>query len=267
MTDKQQAREVELALAGANHVWYKCGCESYACQFCDGGLASCTVCKCIEGSLATECPGFDCYLTHGEDIYQRKIDFKDGQWVSMIEAVIYTDGSCLKNPGGAGGYAAIVVKGDLETVVTGGEPSTTNNRMEILAAISGLKHLGEARTRVQVVTDSEYVLNSIVKGWARGWAKKRWVRQGKPVPNSDLWIRLLALCDQHDIAWTWVRGHNGHGYNERCDELALAAAKLQRCDEWYTRTDMSALCKDCLDLLARDRRRQTASRQSCDTGR
>ncbi len=129
------------------------------------------------------------------------------------DITIYTDGACSGNPG-PGGYAAILVATDAsgrilrELPVTGGEPDTTNNRMELRAAIAGLSALTKPGP-VTVVSDSEYLVNTMTKGWKR---KK----------NQDLWAELDALAAIHDITWQYVRGHTGHPYNERCDRLAVA---------------------------------------------
>ena len=102
---------------------------------------------------------------------------------------------------------------------------TTNNRMELMAVISGLEALREP-CEVTLTSDSTYVINSITKKWLDGWEKKNWVKSGNtPVPNADLWKRLIEAMKPHTIEWVWVRGHNGHPYNERCDRLAVAAAE------------------------------------------
>ena len=137
---------------------------------------------------------------------------------------IYTDGACKGNPGN-GGWGTILVYGEHEKEMSGGEALTTNNRMELMAVISGLEALKEP-CAVVLTSDSTYVVNSVTKGWLDGWAKKNWVKSGNtPVPNTDLWKRLLAAMKPHKIEWVWVRGHNGHPYNERCDRLAVAAAE------------------------------------------
>lgn len=137
---------------------------------------------------------------------------------------IYTDGACKGNPGN-GGWGTILVYGEHEKEMSGGEALTTNNRMELMAVISGLEALREP-CHVILTSDSTYVVNSVTKGWLDGWAKKNWVKSGNtPVPNTDLWKRLLAAMKPHTIEWVWVRGHNGHPYNERCDRLAVAAAE------------------------------------------
>ena len=136
--------------------------------------------------------------------------------------VLYSDGACLGNPG-PGGYAAILTYGDHTRELSGGFRLTTNNRMELMGAIVGLEAL-KRPCAVTLVSDSEYLVNSVRKGWAIRWRAQGWKRQGKVVPNADLWERFLALADTHRIAVEWVRGHAGHVENERCDLLATAAA-------------------------------------------
>lgn len=136
--------------------------------------------------------------------------------------VIYTDGACTGNPG-PGGYGVVLQYGGHRRELSGGFRRTTNNRMELTAAIKALEALKEP-CRVSLFSDSEYVVNGIMKGWARGWRDKGWRRSGKTVPNRDLWGRLLELCDYHEVQVQWVEGHAGHAENERCDELAVSAA-------------------------------------------
>jgi ribonuclease HI len=138
--------------------------------------------------------------------------------------MIYTDGGCLENPG-PGGYGAIIVEGDRQIELSGGVRLTTNNRMELTACIAALKAL-KAPSDVILHSDSRYVVNGIGKGWARRWRANNWMRtKSEAAENSDLWEQLLALCDRHRVAFSWVRGHAGHPENERCDELATAAAR------------------------------------------
>ncbi len=145
----------------------------------------------------------------------------------MHHVIIYTDGSCLGNPGN-GGWAAILRFGETEKELCGGERDTTNNRMELTAVIEGLAALKEP-CRVSLVSDSKYVLDAIQKGWARSWKRNGWRKADKkPALNADLWDRLLTLLDRHEVTLTWIRGHQGHPENERCDQLAVAQyRKLQ----------------------------------------
>lgn len=141
----------------------------------------------------------------------------------MKEVQIYTDGACRGNPG-PGGWGAILVCGEHKKELSGGEPSTTNNRMELLAAIYALEQL-KYPCLVTLTTDSKYLCDAINKGWALSWKRKGWMRSNKePAANPDLWERLLKLLDIHKVEFVWVKGHNGHPYNERCDEMATAAA-------------------------------------------
>lgn len=136
----------------------------------------------------------------------------------------YTDGSSLGNPG-PGGYGVILRHGAYKKALSGGFRCTTNNRMEILAAIKALEALKEP-CRVTLHTDSQYLANAIMKGWARRWQRNGWMRNKKePALNPDLWEVLLPLCDQHEVTFVWVRGHAGDALNERCDELAKMAAQ------------------------------------------
>jgi ribonuclease HI len=131
---------------------------------------------------------------------------------------IYADGACSGNPG-IGGFAAILKSADRVKEVSGCEKMTTNNRMELLAVISALELL-KRPCRVRVTTDSNYVVKGMNE-WIDGWRRKNWLNsQKKPVLNRDLWERLLAAASLHDVEWTWIKGHNGHRENERCDELA-----------------------------------------------
>ncbi len=141
----------------------------------------------------------------------------------MKKVEIYTDGACRNNPG-RGGWGAILVYGGREKELSGGEAMTTNNRMELSAVIAALSALKE-NCEVTLTTDSQYVVNAIEKGWLDSWRHNGWRKSDKsPVQNVDLWEKLLALLDKHDVTFVWVRGHNGHPYNERCDVLATTFA-------------------------------------------
>jgi ribonuclease HI len=136
---------------------------------------------------------------------------------------IYTDGACLGNPG-PGGYAAVLVHPAKQREVVGGFRLTTNNRMEITAAIEGLRAL-KTDCRPTVYSDSEYLVNAMANGWADKWKANDWVNRRKPVPNADLWGPLLELRDRYQAEFEWIRGHIGHEENELCDRLAVNAAK------------------------------------------
>jgi ribonuclease HI len=141
----------------------------------------------------------------------------------MKNVKIYTDGACSGNPG-PGGWGALLVYGAKRRELSGGTPNTTNNRMELTAAIKALDALTEA-CGVEVTTDSKYVQNGITK-WIAGWKRNGWkTSDKKPVKNQDLWMALDAHAQKHDISWNWVKGHAEHPENERCDALAVAAVK------------------------------------------
>lgn len=141
----------------------------------------------------------------------------------MKHVDIYTDGACRGNPG-RGGWGAIIVYKEHEKELSGGEPSTTNNRMELMAAISALKALKEP-CDVTLYSDSKYMIDSITKGWVYSWKSKNWKKaDNSPAQNPDLWEILLLLLEKHNVTFVWVKGHNGHKYNERCDNLATSFA-------------------------------------------
>jgi ribonuclease HI len=143
----------------------------------------------------------------------------------MPELFAYTDGACSGNPG-PGGWGALLVARDGGAIVksrelSGGEAETTNNRMELMAAITALETLDRA-TKVTVITDSVYVKDGITK-WIHGWKARGWKTAGKkPVKNEELWKRLDAATQRHNVTWEWVKGHAGHPENEKADELARA---------------------------------------------
>lgn len=138
----------------------------------------------------------------------------------MKKIEIYTDGACSGNPG-KGGWGAILVYNNNEKELSGGEPETTNNRMELTAVISALNALKEP-CEVSLTTDSKYVCDAVTKGWVYGWQKNGWKKADKkPALNVDLWEQLLPLLEKHRVTFNWVKGHSGHPYNERCDKLAV----------------------------------------------
>jgi ribonuclease HI len=141
----------------------------------------------------------------------------------MKKIEIFTDGACSGNPG-PGGYGVIMRYEKHEKELSGGYAETTNNRMELLGAIIALESLKEP-CDVTVTTDSQYVVNAIEKGWAKKWRAMGWMRNKKePALNPDLWERLLQAAERHKVRFVWIRGHNGHAENERCDKLAVDAA-------------------------------------------
>lgn len=134
---------------------------------------------------------------------------------------LYADGACSGNPG-PGGWGAILTHADRELELSGFEAATTNNRMELTAVIIGLSAL-KAPCNVTVYSDSKYIVDSIEKGWLKCWVKNGWKNsQKKTPPNDDLWKKLLVLLDTHEVSFVWIKGHDGHPYNERCDRLAVA---------------------------------------------
>ena len=138
----------------------------------------------------------------------------------MKHVEIYTDGACSGNPG-PGGYGAILVYNGREKELSGGEPMTTNNRMELTAVIKALETLKEP-CAVTLTTDSKYVSDGVTLGWAKGWRARGWRKaDGKPALNPELWETLLDLLEKHEVTFVWVKGHAGHPYNERCDSLAV----------------------------------------------
>jgi|GEM_PF-362585 len=137
---------------------------------------------------------------------------------------MYTDGACIGNPG-PGGFGVVLLTDEKREELSAGYRLTTNNRMEIQAVIAGLQSL-QQDSDVTIYSDSQYVVNSMTKGWAVGWRKKGWRRnKGEVVPNFDLWQILLSLVEQHHVTFEWVRGHSGNPENERCDYLSVRAAK------------------------------------------
>jgi ribonuclease HI len=136
---------------------------------------------------------------------------------------IYTDGACYPNPG-VGAYCAIITNGKEEHSMVRKFQHTTNNRMELLAVIEPLEALKKIGYMITIYTDSQYVANPYNKKWMKGWIKRGWVKADKkPVLNIDLWKRLNAAMEKHTVHFEWVRGHNGHPQNERCDQLAVKA--------------------------------------------
>ncbi|MBO8173365.1 MAG: ribonuclease HI [Bacillaceae bacterium] len=142
----------------------------------------------------------------------------------MKEVTIYTDGACSGNPG-PGGWAAVLMYGDHVKEITGYEENTTNNRMELKAAVEALKMLKEP-CQVTLYSDSAYLVNCFQQGWYKNWIKNGWKNSKKqPVENQDLWKELLKLMEKHDVTFAKVKGHADNKWNNRCDELAVAAIK------------------------------------------
>ena len=144
----------------------------------------------------------------------------------MKHVEIFTDGACKGNPG-PGGWGAILRMGEHEKELSGGDPATTNNRMELMGAIQALQALRQP-CRVTLHTDSKYVIDGITK-WIFGWQRNGWKNAAKkPVANADLWQELIAAARAHQLEWVWVKGHDGHPENERADRLASDAAEAAR---------------------------------------
>ena len=143
------------------------------------------------------------------------------------QVYIFSDGACSGNPG-PGGYGVILRCDGREKELSGGEPQTTNNRMELMGVITGLEAL-KYPCKVMVQTDSKYVVDGIEKGWAKSWKRNNWIKSDKkPALNSDLWDRLLKLLEIHEVKFTWIKGHAGHPENERCDRLAVDQRDLNK---------------------------------------
>lgn len=158
----------------------------------------------------------------------------------MKEVVVHTDGGCRGNPG-PGGWGAVLVYGKHRKELSGGVPATTNNRMELEAAIGALSSLREPCV-VEFYTDSKYVQNGISE-WLKGWKFNGWRTKAKqPVKNADLWRTLDALAARHRITWRWLKGHAGHAENERCDVLANMA--MDQIQKEYTAVQLAALRKE-----------------------
>ena len=146
----------------------------------------------------------------------------------MKKVTIYTDGACSGNPG-AGGWGAILMYGRNKRELSGGELSTTNNRMELVSVISALEALKEP-CEVILHTDSQYVANAINLRWLESWRLKGWKRKGGEVKNQDLWIKLVPLLELHKVTFIWVKGHAENDHNNRCDELAVAESRKFKTD-------------------------------------
>lgn len=148
-----------------------------------------------------------------------------------FDHVIYADGSCLKNPKGAGGYCGIVFDRDrrIKRFVAGGTKSTTNNRMEISACLESLKTIPKGK-RVLIFSDSQYVVNTFEKKWIFSWMRKKWkTSTNQPVLNKDLWKEMLLAINDKKVIFQWIKGHNGNRYNEQCDKIAREQAIKYKC--------------------------------------
>lgn len=145
----------------------------------------------------------------------------------MQNVELVTDGACKGNPG-PGGWAALIRKDGDEKLITGGERDTTNNRMEMMAVIEGMRFIGAEKRDILIVSDSKYVIDAFEKDWIGGWLRNNWKNASKkPVKNKDLWEELISLLKPHAITWQWVKGHAGHPENDLVDRAAQKAATLQ----------------------------------------
>ena len=175
-----------------------------------------------------DCPSQGGPITIVEPLKYRDQHKRGADETELRLVTIFTDGACVRNPG-PGGYGVVQIQngpGLQRRELFGGCRRTTNNRMEILAVIKGLEAL-KRRCRVQVYSDSTYVVNAISRGWAKRWRAKNWMRNASERrPNADLWEKLLELCEQHEVTAQWVKGHSGNKENERCDYLAETAARM-----------------------------------------
>lgn len=177
-----------------------------------------------------------CYDDKNRFVFMSQIGV---EWTikKMKKVTIYTDGACLGNPG-PGGYGVVLLYNGHRKEISGGFRLTTNNRMEIYAAIAGLSVLN-CSCEVILYTDSRYLADAMNKGWVKRWKAKGWMRNKKEKAlNVDLWEKLLELCDRHVVKFVWIRGHDGNPENERCDELSTLAARQKDLpiDEGYERT-------------------------------
>ena len=145
----------------------------------------------------------------------------------MKQVTIYTDGGCNPSNPGPGGYGAVLLYGEHRRELSGGFRWTTNNRMELLAAITALESLKQS-CQITLHSDSKYLVDAMNAGWAKRWQANQWRRnkRGDAAKNPDLWQRLLDAAERHQVKWVWVRGHTGIPENERCDELARQAAQV-----------------------------------------
>ena len=141
----------------------------------------------------------------------------------MKKVTVYTDGACSGNPG-PGGWGAILEYNGTERELSGGEENTTNNRMELTGVITALNTLREP-CKVDLYTDSQYIVNAVNKGWLKSWVKSGWKRKSGPVKNVDLWQELITAMERHEVKFIWVKGHAENPYNNRCDELAVMESR------------------------------------------
>lgn len=172
--------------------------------------------------------------------------------LALKRTLVFTDGGAINNPG-PGGYGVVIQRPDGKTQeLSGGYRLTTNNRMELTACIVGLEALPKTVQMVTLVSDSRYVVDGITKGWAKRWQKNNWMRtKTEKAINSDLWQRLLKLCQRHQVDFKWIKGHAGHAQNERCDKLAVAAARSKdlHIDTAYEAEKKDQVVQTCHDSI------------------
>lgn len=155
---------------------------------------------------------------------------------NLKNVTVYTDGGCISNPGGNGGYGVVLLYNNYRKELSGGFRNTTNNRMELMAAIKGLEVLKE-RCDVTIYSDSKYLVDAIELGWVIKWKNNGWMRTKKEAAkNVDLWVKLLNLLEKHEVKFKWVKGHSGNIENERCDYLASEAALSSTLEEDFIET-------------------------------
>lgn len=197
----------------------------------------------FESQSGTKAPRyFDSPGPPEEQDHRSGLGDKAARALEAGKVVIYTDGSSIGNPG-PGGYGVVLLYDEQRQELSGGFRLTTNNRMELIACIVGLRAL-EKKSRVVLFSDSRYVVDSIAKGWVRAWKANRWMRTKKErAENADLWDELLQLIDRHEVAFVWVPGHAGVPENERCDQLSMRAASQKNLpvDEYFEKEQNNQL--------------------------
>lgn len=163
-------------------------------------------------------------IDDNEDVSDEETDKED---VHQQTVYVWTDGACRGNPG-PGGWGVVLQCNGVRKEFGGGEPHTTNNRMELIAAIEGLEAI-DVPSKVILTSDSKYLVNGITKGWAKSWKANGWCKaDGKPALNIDLWSKLLSQLEKHDVEFVWIKGHAGHPENEKCDKLAVKYSNSYR---------------------------------------
>ncbi len=212
-------KKIELDQASASLAVYARALDDEGLVITKAGVP---VCALLPAHRLPELPDLEVNAERsgGEDTRESPDEGTSGS----VPVTMYTDGGAIGNPG-PGGYGVVMMAGQHRRELSGGFSHTTNNRMEIMAAIAGLEAL-KGRSRVTLYTDSQYLANAINKGWAKRWRANRWMRTAKDEAlNPDLWERLLNLLQKHEVTIKWVRGHAGNAENERADRLAVQASR------------------------------------------